>query len=55
MTDLHNLALRSGAAYWQEPGATKPTYLFSINELEAFLLLFLAEHGAFSVPPEMLQ
>lgn len=55
MTDLHSLALRAGAAYWQEPGAKKPTYLMSIDELEGFLLLFLAEHGAFAVPPEKLQ
>jgi hypothetical protein len=55
MSDLHNLALKAGAAYWQEPGAKKPTYLMSIDELEGFLLLFLAEHGAFAVPPEKLQ
>lgn len=34
MNDLHSLALKAGAAYWQEPGAEKPTYLLSIDELE---------------------
>ena len=46
MTDLHSLALRAGAAYWVEPGAEKPTYLMSIDELQAFLVLFLAEQEA---------
>lgn len=46
MTDLHNLALRAGAAYWVEPGAEKPTYLLSVEELHMFLVLFLAEQEA---------
>lgn len=46
MTDLHSLALRAGAAYWVEPGAEKPTYLLSIEELQMFLVLFLAEQEA---------
>lgn len=31
---LHELALKSGAVYFQQPGAAKPTYVFSANELE---------------------
>lgn len=43
MSDLHSLALKSGAATWQEPGAEKLTYLMSIDELRMFLVLFFAE------------
>lgn len=43
MSDLHSLALKSGAATWQEPGAHKLTYLMSIEELRLFLALFFAE------------
>lgn len=31
---LHEVALESGAVYYQEPGAEKPTYVFSAEGLE---------------------